>query len=101
MTAVEKRSVMCELKAKKCEQGLANIEFNYQRKEGMHKFSREVKAALGAYDARIDQVQNEALSTSLYLERYLQPRLLNLIKDVHEPALSDYHDKKEFLTKLD
>jgi hypothetical protein len=41
------------LKAKKCEQGLANVEFNYQKKETLAKFSREVKAQLGNYDARI------------------------------------------------
>jgi hypothetical protein len=53
IAVVEKRSVLCELKAKKCEQGLANVEFNYQKKETLAKFSREVKAALGSYDARI------------------------------------------------
>jgi len=99
--AVEKRSVLCELKAKKCEQGLANVEFNYQKKDGLAKFSREVKAALGSYDARIIGVQTDLLSTNLYLERYLQPRMLNLLKDVLEPSVSNYGDRKELLTKLD
>ena len=93
--------MLCELKAKKCEQGLANVEFNYQKKEQMAKFSRETKAALGSYDARMIALQSDLLSTNLYLERYLQPRMLNLLHEVLEPSISEYGDRKELLTKLD
>lgn len=60
-----------------------------------------MKSQLQAYDGRIEQVRNALLSTDLHLDRYLPVKVLNLMKDVHENAISGYGDRKAFLTNLE
>ena len=46
-------------------------------------------------------IKQNLVETDIYLERYLECKILNLIKDVHEDVHGDYNDRKRFLTQLD
>jgi hypothetical protein len=49
----------------------------------------------------METVRINTKSTDVYLDRYIQVKMVNLIKQVTEPALSDYDDKKMFNRSLE
>ena len=98
---VDQRVLDAESKAKKAEQQAARFDHSFAKKETLSRFSSQVKSQLQAYDGRIEQVKNTLLSTDLHLDRYLPVKILNLMKDVHEDAISSYGDRKVFLTNLE
>lgn len=46
-------------------------------------------------------IKSNLVETDIYLERYLECKILNLIKDINEDCFGDYNDKKRFLSNLD
>ena len=60
----------------------------------------KMKSEMSAYDAKIEKVKVDILNTDVYLERFLECKILNIIHDVNGPSISNYMDRKEFLTTL-
>ena len=96
----EKRMTPYELKLKKIDQTIANFAFNYQKKETLVRFMVKMKSEMSAYDAQIEKIRVDTLNTDIYLERFLEVKMLNLIHDMTESSISNYSDRKEFLTNL-
>ena len=96
----EKRMTPYELKLKKIDQTIANFAFNYQKKETLVRFMVKMKSEMSAYDAQIEKIRVNSLNTDIYLERFLEVKMLNLIHDMTESSISNYSDRKEFLTNL-
>ena len=59
-----------------------------------------MKSEMSAYDSKIEKLKLDTLNTDIYLERFLEVKVLNIIHNIHEPSISNYGDKKEFLTNL-
>ena len=98
---MDQRVLGAESKAKKAEQLAARFDQSFAKRETLSRFSSQMKSQLQAYDSRIEQVKNTLLSTDLHLDRYLPVKILNLMKTVHEDAISNYGDRKAFLTNLE
>ena len=59
-----------------------------------------MKSEMSAYDSKIEKLKLDTLNTDIYLERFLEVKVLNIIHNIHESSISNYGDKKEFLTNL-
>ena len=46
-------------------------------------------------------IKQNLVETDIFLERYLPCKILNMIKDVNDEVISDYNDRKKYLTQLD